>query len=101
MDVDENVSLSKPKAPAKPGQQPEDVSLTHKTPAEIIPTVRITLVQPICLPINFEVDANKNNLQYRRMKLKRNLRLRNQRLSKKKLLRGLHLRARKRRYRNG
>lgn len=42
MDVDENVSISKPKAPAKPGQQPEDVSLTHKTPAEIIPTVCIT-----------------------------------------------------------
>lgn len=40
MDVDESVSLSKPKAPAKPGQEPEDVSLTHKTPAEIKPTVR-------------------------------------------------------------
>lgn len=40
MDVDESVSLSKPKTPAKPGQEPEDVSLTHKTPAEIKPTVR-------------------------------------------------------------
>lgn len=40
MDVDESVSLSKPKAPAKPGQEPEDVSLTHKTPAETKPTVR-------------------------------------------------------------
>lgn len=42
MDVDENVSLSKPKAPAKPGQEPEAVSLTHKTPADIKPTVRNT-----------------------------------------------------------
>lgn len=42
MDVDENVSLSKPKAPAKPGQEPEEVSLTHKTPAEVKPTVRNT-----------------------------------------------------------
>lgn len=41
MDVDESVNLSKPKAPAKPGQQPEDVSLTQKTPAKITPTVRI------------------------------------------------------------
>ena len=40
MDVDESVSLSKPKTPAKPGKEPEDVSLTHKTPAEIKPTVR-------------------------------------------------------------
>lgn len=39
MDVDESVSLSKPKAPVKPGQEPEEVSLTHKTPAEITPTV--------------------------------------------------------------
>ncbi|CAG9796113.1 unnamed protein product [Diatraea saccharalis] len=38
MDVDEEVSLSKPKTPAKPGKEPEDVSLTHKTPAEIKPT---------------------------------------------------------------
>ncbi|KAM3957310.1 projectin protein bent isoform 8-T9 [Aphomia sociella] len=38
MDVDENFSLSKPKAPSKPGKEPEDVSLTHKTPAEIKPT---------------------------------------------------------------
>ncbi|KAH9628229.1 hypothetical protein HF086_006706 [Spodoptera exigua] len=38
MDVDESVSLSKPKAPVKPGKEPEDVSLTHKTPAEIKPT---------------------------------------------------------------
>lgn len=43
MDVDENVSLSRPKAPAKPGQEPEEVSLTHKTPADIKPTVRTTL----------------------------------------------------------
>lgn len=41
MDVDESVSLTKPKTPSKPGQEPEDVSLTHKTPAEIKPTVRI------------------------------------------------------------
>lgn len=41
MEVDENVSLSKPKTPAKPGTEPEDVSLTHKTPADIKPTVRI------------------------------------------------------------
>lgn len=40
MEVDESVSLSKPKTPAKPGVEPEDVSLTHKTPAEIKPTVR-------------------------------------------------------------
>lgn len=39
MDVDEEVQLSKPKAPTKPA--PEDVSLTHKTPAEITPTVGI------------------------------------------------------------
>lgn len=39
MDVDESVSLSKPKTPAKPGQEPEDVSLTHKRPAETKPTV--------------------------------------------------------------
>lgn len=43
MDVDESVSLSKPKTPAKPGQEPEEVSLTHKTPADIKPTVRTTL----------------------------------------------------------
>lgn len=41
MEVDENVSLAKPKAPVKPSQEPEDVSLTHKTPAEIQPTVCI------------------------------------------------------------
>lgn len=41
MEVDESVSLSKPK---KPGQEPEDVSLTQKTPAEIKPTVRIHLI---------------------------------------------------------
>lgn len=40
MDVDESVSLSKPKAPFKTGKDAEDVSLTHKTPAEIKPTVR-------------------------------------------------------------
>lgn len=40
MDVDESVSLSKPKTPAKPGKEPEEVSITHKTPAEIKPTVR-------------------------------------------------------------
>lgn len=39
MDVDENFSLTKPKTPAKPGQEPEQVSLTHKTPATIEPTV--------------------------------------------------------------
>lgn len=44
MDVDENFSLSKPKAPAKPGQEPEEVSLTHKTPADIKPTVRTTYI---------------------------------------------------------
>lgn len=38
MDVDENFSITKPKTPAKPGQEPE-TSLTHKTPAEIKPTV--------------------------------------------------------------
>nr|XP_037877238.1 muscle M-line assembly protein unc-89-like isoform X3 [Bombyx mori] len=37
MDVDENFSITKPKTPAKPGQEPE-TSLTHKTPAEIKPT---------------------------------------------------------------
>lgn len=51
MDVDEEVSLSKPKTPAKPGKEPEDVSLTHKTPAEIKPTVRtyafqLTAIKP-------------------------------------------------------
>lgn len=39
MDVDEEVSVPKPKTPAKPGKDPEDVTLTHKTPAEIQPTV--------------------------------------------------------------
>lgn len=39
MDVDESVSLSKNKTPVKPGETPEDVSLTHKTPAEVTPTV--------------------------------------------------------------
>lgn len=43
MDVDEEFSMSKPKAPAKPGKEPEDVSLTHKTPAEIKPTVRTNI----------------------------------------------------------
>ncbi|CAH2099215.1 unnamed protein product [Euphydryas editha] len=38
MEVDEVVSVGKPKTPVKPGQEPEDVSLTHKTPAEIKPT---------------------------------------------------------------
>lgn len=41
MDTDESVSLTQPKTPSKPGQKPEEVSLTHKTPAEIKPTVRI------------------------------------------------------------
>lgn len=39
METDESVSISKPKTPAKPAQTPEDVSLTHKTPADIKPTV--------------------------------------------------------------
>lgn len=47
MDVDESVSLTKPKAPAKPGQEPEEVSLTHKTPADIKPTVRTTHINII------------------------------------------------------
>lgn len=41
MEVDEVVSFEKPKTPVKPGQEPEDVSLTHKTPAETKPTVRM------------------------------------------------------------
>lgn len=41
MEVDEVVSVEKPKTPVKPGQEPEDVSLTHKTPAETKPTVRM------------------------------------------------------------
>lgn len=41
--MDEEFSMSKPKAPAKPGKEPEDVSLTHKTPAEIKPTVRTNI----------------------------------------------------------
>lgn len=50
MDVDEEFSLSKPKAPAKPGQEPEDVSLTHKTPTEKKPTVRkLTKIQTACI----------------------------------------------------
>lgn len=52
MDVDESVSVSKPKTPAKPGQEPEDVSLTHKTPAEIKPTV-CTLYSEAYFFINF------------------------------------------------
>lgn len=48
MEVDEVVSVEKPKTPVKPGQMPEDVSLTHKTPAEIKPTVRM-----IFLFVNF------------------------------------------------
>lgn len=44
MDVDEEFSVSKPKTPVKPGKEPEDVSLTHKTPAEIKPTVRSHLL---------------------------------------------------------
>lgn len=47
MEVDESVSLTKPKTPAKPGKEPEDVSLTHKTPAEIKPTVRTIYTQYI------------------------------------------------------
>lgn len=39
MDVDESVSLTKPKTATKPAPEPEEVSLTHKTPAEITPTV--------------------------------------------------------------
>lgn len=50
MDVDESVSVAKPKAPVKPGQEPEDVSLTHKTPAETKPTV--------CISIIFEFTLN-------------------------------------------
>ncbi|CAF4902481.1 unnamed protein product [Pieris macdunnoughi] len=37
MEVDENVNLSAPKKPGKP--EPEDVTLTHKTPADTTPTV--------------------------------------------------------------
>lgn len=57
MDVDENVSLSKPKAPAKPGQEPEEVSLTHKTPADIKPTVRTTHVIVIKIAYNRDLVA--------------------------------------------
>lgn len=39
MEVDENVSLTKPKGPVKSEKEPEDVSLTHKRPAESKPTV--------------------------------------------------------------
>lgn len=63
MDVDENVSLSKPKAPAKPGQEPEEVSLTHKTPAEIKPTVRTTPIIIIrCIACNRGLVAKSYSL---------------------------------------
>lgn len=64
MDVDESVSLSKPKAPAKPGQEPEDVSLTHKTPADIKPTVRkitfkhINNIKNIIIPTQMLIVIN-------------------------------------------
>lgn len=72
MDVDEEFSLSKPKAPAKPGQEPEDVSLTHKTPTEKKPTVcKLTKIQTACkalhitlTPLLKRVKQNKKNINF-------------------------------------
>lgn len=103
MDVDENVSVSKPKTAVKPGQEPEDVSLTHKTPAEIKPTVRIYYAYVCIAHASLLIDVRAVNLKNnvilcRKMRQKLNLKLRNPKLSKKKRLSVHHLRIRNRRY---
>lgn len=98
MDVDESVSLSKPKAPAKPGKEPEDVSLTHKTPAEIKPTVRnFKVYNPKIIEITLTINFNIN-IEFRRTRLKLNSVLRNLKLSRKRQLKDLQLKNQKRRY---
>lgn len=99
MDVDESVSVSKPKAPAKPGKEPEDVSLTHKTPAEIKPTVRnLKVHNSTVMEILLTINSNNYNIKFRRTRLKLNSVLRNLKLLRKRLLKDLQLKNQKRRY---